>query len=296
MSSYENMTFLNEYLKSLYGCKVYKLALSADVTCPNRDGTLSDKGCTFCSSGGSGEFAANRLIPISDQISEAKKQVSQKIKNGKYIAYFQSFSNTYAPIPYLRKIYYEAIQPKDIVILSIGTRPDCLSDDVISLLAEVNHIKPVWVELGLQTIHEASSEKINRCYPLSVYDDAVSRLKAADIDVVTHVILGLPGETEEMMLETVKYVAGSGVFGIKLHLLQILEGTAMAEEYAKGNVPVMTLSEYADLIKKAVSLIPDNIVIHRLTGDGPKNILVAPSWSGDKKKVLNTLKQALNLP
>ena len=163
MSSYENMTFLNEYLKSLYGCKVYKLALSADVTCPNRDGTLSDKGCTFCSSGGSGEFAANRLIPISDQISEAKKQVSQKIKNGKYIAYFQSFSNTYAPIPYLRKIYYEAIQPKDIVILSIGTRPDCLSDDVISLLAEVNHIKPVWVELGLQTIHEASSEKINRC-------------------------------------------------------------------------------------------------------------------------------------
>ena len=296
MSSYENMTFLNEYLKSLYGCKVYKLALSADVTCPNRDGTLSDKGCSFCSSGGSGEFAANRLIPISDQISEAKKQVSQKIKNGKYIAYFQSFSNTYAPIPYLRKIYYEAIQPKDIVILSIGTRPDCLSDDVISLLAEVNHIKPVWVELGLQTIHEASSEKINRCYPLSVYDDAVSRLKAADIDVVTHVILGLPGETEEMMLETVKYVAGSGVFGIKLQLLQILEGTAMAEEYAKGNVPVMTLSEYADLIKKAVSLIPDNIVIHRLTGDGPKNILVAPSWSGDKKKVLNTLKQALKLP
>lgn len=295
MSSYENMTFLNEYLKSLYGCKVYKLALSADVTCPNRDGTLSDKGCTFCSSGGSGEFAANRLIPISDQISEAKKQVSQKIKNGKYIAYFQSFSNTYAPIPYLRKIYYEAIQPKDIVILSIGTRPDCLSDDVISLLAEVNHIKPVWVELGLQTIHEASSEKINRCYPLSVYDDAVSRLKAADIDVVTHVILGLPGETEEMMLETVKYVAGSGVFGIKLQLLQILEGTAMAEEYAKGNVPVMTLSEYADLIKKAVSLIPDNIVIHRLTGDGPKNILVAPSWSGDKKKVLNTLKQALQM-
>ena len=295
MSSYENMTFLNEYLKSLYGCKVYKLTLSADVTCPNRDGTLSDKGCTFCSSGGSGEFAANRLIPISDQISEAKKQVSQKIKNGKYIAYFQSFSNTYAPIPYLRKIYYEAIQPKDIVILSIGTRPDCLSDDVISLLAEVNHIKPVWVELGLQTIHEASSEKINRCYPLSVYDDAVSRLKAADIDVVTHVILGLPGETEEMMLETVKYVAGSGVFGIKLHLLQILEGTAMAEEYAKGNVPVMTLSEYADLIKKAVSLIPDNIVIHRLTGDGPKNILVAPSWSGDKKKVLNTLKQALQM-
>ena len=296
MSSYENMTFLNEYLKSLYGCKVYKLALSADVTCPNRDGTLSDKGCTFCSSGGSGEFAANRLIPISDQISEAKKQVSQKIKNGKYIAYFQSFSNTYAPIPYLRKIYYEAIQPKDIVILSIGTRPDCLSDDVISLLAEVNHIKPVWVELGLQTIHEASSERINRCYPLSVYDDAVSRLKAADIDVVTHVILGLPGETEEMMLETVKYVAGSGVFGIKLQLLQILEGTAMAEEYAKGNVPVMTLSEYADLIKKAVSLIPDNIVIHRLTGDGPKNILVAPSWSGNKKKVLNTLKQALKLP
>ncbi len=287
------MTLLNDYLKEIYGCKVYKLALSADVSCPNRDGTLSDKGCTFCSEGGSGEFAAQRFLPIPEQIAEAKARVSRKIKNGKYIAYFQSFSNTYAPVPYLRKIYREAIGPGDIVILSIGTRPDCLGDDVIELLKEINRIKPVWVELGLQTVHDSTAERINRCYPLSVYDDALSRLKDAGIDVVTHVILGLPGETEQMMLETVKYVADSGVFGIKLQLLQILRGTAMAEEYYEGNVPVMTLSEYTALIRKAVSLIPDHVVIHRLTGDGPKNLLIAPSFSADKKRVINSLHRAL---
>ncbi|MCR4657576.1 MAG: TIGR01212 family radical SAM protein [Lachnospiraceae bacterium] len=287
------MTLLNDYLKEKYGCKVYKLALSADVSCPNRDGTLSDRGCTFCSEGGSGEFAAQRLLPIPDQITEAKSRVSQKIKNGKYIAYFQSFSNTYAPVAYLRKIYHEAIGPEEIVILSIGTRPDCLGDDVIELLKEINRIKPVWVELGLQTVHDSTAERINRCYPLSVYDDALLRLKDAGIDVVTHVILGLPGETEQMMLQTVKYVANCGVFGIKLQLLQILRGTAMAREYYNGNVHVMALSEYTDLIRKAVSLIPDHVVIHRLTGDGPKNLLIAPSWSADKKRVINTLYRAL---
>lgn len=285
------MTFLNDYLKAIYGCKVYKLALSANLTCPNRDGTLSDRGCTFCSAGGSGEFAAAGSIP--EQIVQAKERVAGKIKDGKYIAYFQSFTNTYGPVPYLRKIYYEAIQPEDIVILSIGTRPDCLDDDVLDLLTEINHIKPVWVELGLQTIHDDTAVRINRCYPLSVYDAAVSRLKDAGIDVVTHVILGLPGETEEMMLDTVRYVVDSGVSGIKLQLLQILKGTVMAEEYEKGNVSVMTLPQYAALIRKAVDLIPDGIVIHRLTGDGPKKLLLAPSWSGDKKRVLNTLRQYL---
>ncbi|HAG69256.1 MAG TPA: TIGR01212 family radical SAM protein [Lachnospiraceae bacterium] len=287
------MTLLNDYLRSVYGCKVYKLALSADVTCPNRDGVLSDKGCSFCSAGGSGEFAGDRSIPIADQLAEARKRVSGKIRDGKYIAYFQSFSNTYAPLPYLKSIYYEAIKPEDVVILSVGTRPDCLGDDVIALLSGINRIKPVWVELGLQTIHEPTAQRINRCYPLSTYDDAVSRLHRAGIAVVTHVILGLPGETEAMMLETVKYVAASGVFGIKLQLLQILKGTAMAAEYEKGKVPVMTLSEYAALLKKAVALIPEDMVIHRLTGDGPKSLLIAPSWSGDKKRVLNTLKKAL---
>ena len=288
------MTLLNDHLKALYGCKVYKLALSANVTCPNRDGTLSDKGCTFCSAGGSGEFAATGTIP--EQIALAKKLVANKVKEGKYIAYFQSFSNTYAPIPYLRKIYYEAIKPEDVVILSIGTRPDCLDDAVLDLLIEINRIKPVWVELGLQTIHARTAEKINRCYPLSVYDDAVCRLKAAGIAVVTHIILGLPDETEEMMLETVRYVVNSGVSGIKLQLLQVLKDTAMAAEYDKGNVLTMTLAEYAALIKKAVALIPDHIVIHRLTGDGPKKLLIAPAWSADKKKVINTLRQCLKLP
>ncbi len=287
------MTLLNDYLKALYGCKVYKLALSAKVTCPNRDGTLSDRGCAFCSAGGSGEFAADRTKPIPCQIAEAKARVSQKIKDGKYIAYFQSFTGTYAPISYLRKIYYEAIEPEDVVILSIGTRPDCLGDEVLDLLKEINRTKPVWVELGLQTIHESTAKRINRCYPLSVYDDALRRLKKAGIGVVTHIILGLPGESEEMMLETVKYVSASGTSGIKLQLLQVLKGTVMAEEYEKGNVPVMTLPEYISLLRKAVALIPDNVVIHRLTGDGPKSLLIAPKWSGDKKRVMNELRRAL---
>ena len=283
------MVLLNDHLKALYGCKVYKLALSADVTCPNRDGTLSDKGCTFCSEGGSGEFSADRSRSVTEQIEEAKRRVSDKIKNGKYIAYFQSFSNTYAPVSYLKRIWYEAIRPEDVVILSIGTRPDCLGDEVLKVLSEINRIKPVWVELGLQTVHDATAERINRCYPLSVYDEAVKRLRTAGIDVVTHVILGLPEETEEMMLETVRYVVGSGACGIKLQLLHILKGTVMAKEYASGNVPVMSLSEYAALIKKAAAIIPDNVIVHRLTGDGPKSLLLAPLWSGDKKRVINEL-------
>ncbi len=287
------MTLLSDYLKAQYGCKVYKLALSASVTCPNRDGTLSDKGCSFCSKGGSGEFAPDPSLSMADQLAQAKKQVSRKVKDGRYIAYFQSFSNTYAPVAYLRRIYYEAIRPEDVVILSIGTRPDCIGDDVLLLLKEINRIKPVWIELGLQTVHDSTAERINRCYPLSVYDDAVLRLKEAGINVVTHVIFGLPGETTEMMLQTVRHVADSGIFGIKLQLLQILKGTLMAEEYARGEIPVMTLLEYTSLIQKAVALIPDNMVIHRLTGDGPKSLLIAPAWCADKKRVINELHRSL---
>ncbi|MBQ7563207.1 MAG: TIGR01212 family radical SAM protein [Lachnospiraceae bacterium] len=287
------MITLNEYLKEKYGCKVYKLSLSADVTCPNRDGTLSDKGCAFCSQGGSGEFSADRNKSIPEQIAEARKRVRNKIRNGKYIAYFQSFSNTYAPVTYLRTIYYEAIAPEDVIVLSIATRPDCLNDEVLSLLDEINHIKPVWVEFGLQTIHEATAERINRCYPLSAYEDSVRKLREIDIDIITHVILGLPGESEEMMLETVDYAAHSGIQGIKLQLLQILKGTAFEEEYKQGLIPVMTLDEYTALLKKALRKIPDEVIIHRLTGDGPKSLLIAPKWCADKKTVLNTLRKEL---
>ena len=284
---------LNEYLKERFGQKVYKIALSADVTCPVRDGTIDTRGCIFCSKGGSGDFAEDAGLSVTEQMERAKKRVEKKIKNGKYIAYFQSFTNTYGNLEYLRSIYLEAIKPNDIVALSIATRPDCLSEEVLDLLAEVNRIKPVWVELGLQTIHERSADYIRRGYPLNIYDEAVRNLKERGIEVIVHVILGLPGETEEDMEETVKYVVSSGADGIKLQLLHVLKGTDLEKDYLDGKVPIMNLDEYTDLVVKLVKLIPDNVVIHRLTGDGPKRILVAPKWTGDKKKVLNTLNRKL---
>ena len=287
------MKRLNEYLKERFGQKVYKIALSADVTCPVRDGTIDTRGCIFCSKGGSGDFAEDAGLSVTEQMERAKKRVEKKIKNGKYIAYFQSFTNTYGNLEYLRSIYLEAIKPDDIVALSIATRPDCLSEEVLDLLAEVNRIKPVWVELGLQTIHERSADYIRRGYPLNIYDEAVRNLKERGIEVIVHVILGLPGETEEDMEETVKYVVSSGADGIKLQLLHVLEGTDLEKDYLDGKVPIMNLDEYTDLVVKLVKLIPDNVVIHRLTGDGPKRILVAPKWTGDKKKVLNTLNRKL---
>lgn len=284
------MKTLNQYLKEKYGCKVYKLSISAKVTCPNRDGTLGSRGCIFCSEGGSGDFAANANLPIRQQIAEAKEKVSKKIK-GKalYIAYFQSFTNTYASIEYLRDIYMQAIEPDDIVALSIGTRPDCLGPDVIRLLSEINKIKPVWVELGLQTIHEDSAVYIRRGYTLDVYDKAVRDLRKEGIDVITHVILGLPGETDKDMEQTVKYVVDSGVQGIKLQLLHVLKNTDLEKDYLEGHFEVMTMDEYIELLKKLVKLIPDDVIVHRLTGDGPKKSLVAPFWSGDKKVVLNRI-------
>lgn len=284
---------LNKYLRNTFGCKVYKLSLDGGFTCPNRDGTIDTRGCIFCSKGGSGDFAESRLLSITEQIEQGKKRVENKIKSGKYIAYFQAFTNTYAPVEALRKKFYEAINHKDIVALSIATRPDCLGDDILALLDELNRIKPVFMELGLQTIHERSAAYIRRGYPLSVYDDAVKKLNAIGINIVVHVILGLPNESKADMLDTVKYVCNSGINGIKLQLLHILKNTDLADEYYRGNVKVLELDEYIDLVKACVEIIPKDIVIHRLTGDGAKKDLIAPLWSADKKNVLNKINKAL---
>ena len=284
---------LNNYLRNTFGDKVYKLSLNGGFTCPNRDGTIDTRGCIFCSEGGSGDFAESSLLSITEQIEQGKKRVKNKIKSGKYIAYFQAFTNTYAPVEILRKKFFEAIRHKDIVALSIATRPDCLDDDILSLLDELNKIKPVFVELGLQTIQEKSAEYIRRGYPLSVYDKAVKKLKAIGINIVVHVILGLPNESKTDMLETVSYVCKSGIDGIKLQLLHILKNTDLANEYYRGNVKTLELDEYIDIVKACVEIIPSDIVIHRLTGDGAKKDLIAPLWSADKKNVLNKINKAL---
>lgn len=289
------MKLLNEYLRERFGCKVYKLSLSGARTCPNRDGTLGTRGCIFCSEGGSGDFAAGAGLGIRDQIAEARKRVEKKNPGGKYIAYFQSFTGTYAPLDYLRRIFTEALEEEDVVALSVGTRPDCLGEDVLSLLSELNRRKPVWVELGLQTIHERTTEYIRRGYPLSVYDKAVRDLHREGLEVIVHVILGLPGETVEDMAETVRYAADSGADGIKLQLLHVLRGTDLEKEYLEGRVPVMTLEEYIRVLKAVTKEIPETMVVHRLTGDGPKKLLVAPLWTADKKRVLNTIRRELDL-
>lgn len=287
---------LNDYLKNRYGSKIYKVSINAGFTCPNRDGTLDDRGCIFCSGLGSGDFAESSSMSVTDQIEAGKKRVASKIGEGnRYIAYFQAFTNTYAPVKHLRSLYMEAINHPDIEILSIATRPDCLSSDVLSLLSEINKIKPVWVELGLQSIHETSAKYIRRGYPLNVYDKAVKDLRAIDIETIVHVILGLPGETKEDMLKTVEYVANSGVQGIKLQLLHVLKGTDLAKDFAAGKFDCLTLDEYVDIVKDAVSLLPKDMVIHRMTGDGDKKLLIAPLWSGNKKLVLNALNKALSL-
>ena len=285
-------TTLNNYLKERFGKKVYKIALNGGFTCPNRDGTIDTRGCIFCSKGGSGDFAESPDLTITEQIENGKKRLEKKIKNGKYIAYFQAFTNTYAPVERLRKIYEEAINHPDIVALSIGTRPDCLGDDVLTLLDELNKIKPIFVELGLQTINEDTAKYIRRGYTLEVYDKAVADLHKIGINVVTHIILGLPNESKEDMLNSVKY-ACKVTDGIKLQLLHILKGTDLAKDYEQGKFKVLTLEQYTEIIKECVQIIPENVVIHRLTGDGAKKDLIAPLWSADKKTVLNTINRAL---
>ena len=277
---------LNEYYKQKFGKKVYKLSLSGGMTCPNRDGTIDTRGCIFCSNGGSGEFAESSCLTVSEQIKRAESRVRAKTSDNAYIAYFQPFSNTYASVERLRKLYYEALAPDNIVGLSVATRPDCLPDDVISLLDEINNIKPLTVELGLQTIHEKTAEYIRRGYSLDVYDDAVKKLHSIGAEVVTHLILGLPGESRDMMLASAEYV-GRVTDGVKLQLLHVIEGTDLAAEYAYGVFKTLSLEEYTDILAGCIERLKDDVVVHRLTGDGDKRSLIAPLWSADKKRVLN---------
>lgn len=284
---------LNRYLQDTFGEKVYKIALDGGFTCPNRDGTLDTRGCIFCSGAGSGEFAGKRTDSITAQIEKGKERLKNKIKDGRYIAYFQAFTNTYAPVNRLRKLYEEAVSHPDAAVLSVATRPDCLPEEVISLLGEMNRIKPVWVELGLQTIHEKTAEYIRRGYPLSVYEEAVKKLKNIGVQVITHVILGLPGESVQEMKETVSYVGSSGADGIKLQLLHVIKGTDLEKDYVKGRFRVLEMEEYVHLVADCLALLPEDMVIHRITGDGDKKTLAAPLWSTDKKRVLNALNKAI---
>ena len=287
---------LNNYLRERFGCKVLKLSLDAGCTCPNRDGTLDTRGCIFCSAGGSGDFAGDRTLPIKEQLRLGKefiKAKNPKQEEVKYIAYFQAFTNTYGELCKLKEKWLEAIDDPDVCCISIATRPDCLEEEKIAALAELNKIKPVWVELGLQTVKEESIEYIRRGYPTEVYDGAVKRLTEAGIDVITHVILGLPGETREDMLMTVDFVAHSGSKGIKLQLLHVLKHTDLCKDYETGKFKTLSLDEYLDIVSEAIKLLPEDMVVHRLTGDGDKKILVAPMWSADKKRVLNTFRERL---
>ena len=273
---------VSEYLKNTYGKKLYKLSLSGNMTCPNRDGKLGTRGCIFCSSHGSGDFA------VSD-IDKAKEIVSNKYSGNEYIAYFQSFTNTYADVSYLRDLFMPVIEREDIRILSIATRPDCLDDGVLRLLDELNHIKPVWIELGLQTTNDSSAEYIRRGYNLSAYDNAVNNLLSIRIAPIVHMIIGLPGETINDYTATAKYIAQSGASGIKISLLHILKDTDLYTDYCNGLFNAMTIEDYLYAIGAILPVLPENMVIHRITGDGPKNFLAAPLWTTDKKRVLNTL-------
>ena len=284
---------LSQHYRERFGCKVYKLAIDAGFTCPNRDGKLGFGGCTFCSAAGGGDFAESGTS-IPDQLEKAKARVAFKNPGGKYIAYFQSFSNTYGPIPLLEQLYHQAMEPEDIVGLAIGTRPDCLPQETVDLLSRLNKIKPISIELGLQTVHDETARYFHRGYDTSVYCDAVKRLKQAGIEVVTHIILGLPGETEDMMVKTTRDVIRAGTDGVKFHLLHVLKGTQLEQEYLAGKFSCLTLEQYATILKTCLAFVPNNVTVHRITGDGAKKDLVAPMWSADKKKVLAYLQQYLN--
>lgn len=287
---------LNKYYKERFGTKVYKLSLDGGMTCPNRDGKLDTRGCIFCSAGGSGDFAASRFHSIADQLNEAKCRVASKNKSGKYIAYFQAYTNTYAPLDYLRKIYYEAIESEDIVGISIATRPDCIDENVVTLLKEINAIKPVFVELGLQTIHEQSAKFIRRGYPLTCFDNAVRSLSDASINIVVHLILGLPNESFSDIIDSIRYISDSKINGVKLQLLHILKNTDLHDYYLthQKTFHPLTLEDYTILLGECIENLRPDIVVHRLTGDGKKSDLIAPLWSSDKKKVLNYINRYFN--
>lgn len=284
---------LNDYIKETYGEKLYKISLNGGCTCPNRDGTLGARGCIFCSQGGSGDFAADGQLSIPEQLQYGKDLIRGKYTGHGYIAYFQAYTNTYAPISHLRRIFTEAISDPEVRILSIATRPDCLDDEVLALLEELNRFKPVWIELGLQTIHQKTADFIRRGYPLSVFESAVKELSARGIQVITHVILFLPGETIQEMLDTIRYLNTLPIHGIKLQLLHILEHTDLAEYYRTDPFPVPKMTDYFQVLGECIAHLRPDIVIHRLTGDGPKSLLIAPLWTGNKRFVLNSLQKYL---
>lgn len=286
---------LHAMLQERFHEKVYKLSLNGGMTCPNRDGTLGTRGCIFCSAGGSGDFAADRLLSVTKQIEQQKALIAKKRPVHKYIAYFQAYTNTYAPVPYLEKLFREAICHPDIVALSIGTRPDCLGDDVLDLLDRLNRIKPVWVELGLQTIHEDTARYIRRGYALDCFEKAVKDLRARSLEVIVHTILGLPGEDRERTLQTIRYLNGQPIQGIKLQLLHVLKGTDLALDYERGLFETLTMESYLTLLIACLERLSPDIVVHRLTGDGPKDLLIAPVWSSAKRTVLNELHRRMKL-
>ena len=291
---------LSDFLKQKYGQKIYKLSLESGCTCPNRDGTLGYGGCTFCTAGGSGEFAEQvTLDDIDKQIEAAKQRIKNKVPSGqkKFIAYFQSYTNTYGDTGRLYELYEKVISRDDIMILSIGTRPDCIDDEKLEMLVRLNRIKPVWVELGLQTIHDSTAERIHSGYPTSVFEECYHRLKASGLTVIVHVILGLPGENYKDMLETVRYLSSLNpeLDGIKLQMLNILEGSQMAADYRREPFTQMTMEEYTDLVVECLRLLPEKTVIHRMTGDGPRKLLISPKWVTDKKRVMNMLRKKIQL-
>lgn len=285
------MISLNDYCRREFGEKLYKLSLDGGMSCPNRDGKLGTRGCIFCSAGGSGDFTPSPALPIEEQLEEAKRRVAGKYHGSRYIAYFQAYTNTYAPAERLRELYESVIRRPEIAVLDIATRPDCLGEDVLALLRELNTVKPVWVELGLQTVKPETAAYIRRGYELPVYDEAMDRLNALGIHTVTHVILGLPGETEEDMRASVEHAVQKRSRGIKLQLLHVLKGTDLAADYAAGKFRTMDPEEYVRLLKKLTALLPEDTVVHRLTGDGPKRLLIAPLWTADKKAVMNLLRR-----
>lgn len=289
------MRSITDYCTGIFGEKAYRLSLDGGFSCPNRDGTLSSGGCTFCL-GGSGDFAASHTLPIDRQIDQAKSRIAGKYRGSTFIAYFQSFTNTYAPADVLRAKFEPVIRRGDIAALAIGTRPDCLPAPVLALLAELNRIKPVWVELGLQTMHDVTAARINRGYPTRVYDEAVSALNDIGIHTVTHMILSLPGETEDMMLATADHIAEQNSGGLKIQMLNILRSTPMADEFARAPFPLMDLDAYASLTARIIRRMPDHMVLHRMTGDGPRRALIAPQWITDKKRALNAISRALSRP
>lgn len=283
---------LNYFLRNKFGEKVFKISLDGGFSCPNRDGKVGFGGCTFCSSRGSGDFAGNRILPISNQFDDVKKMMANKWKSGKYIAYFQAYTNTYAPVEELKRKYEEAIEKDGVVGLAIATRPDCLGEDILDLLEEISKKIYLWVELGLQTSNDNTARKINRGYTLDIFDEAIKKLKSRNIDIVVHAIFGLPGETKEDMFNTVGHIAHSGAIGIKIHLLHLMKNTALVKDYENGELKFLSQEDYIDIVTRSVAMLPKNMVVHRLTGDAPRNDLIGPMWSLKKWEVLNAIDKA----